>query len=279
MYESSSIEDSCIAFIGATLIDGTGKPPLPDSAIIIDGNKIKEVGSKNQIKAPEKTVIIDLTGKTITPGIIDSHFHYFGYSLIQKIMLPDSKSLKETLNMIKEKAAKLKPGEWVHGYGWDESKWPENRYITTEDIDAVSPDNPVGLIRMDGHITVFNTAALQHMEKTGRKINSEDGQSSLHPLQNLFNYFDVTMPNISIDEYAEDLRNMAPYMFSHGCTGIHDPGLDSRGVKVFQMAREKGATLPRSYVMVMSDAFESAVNLGMKGGSVDPFLTIGPAKS
>jgi imidazolonepropionase-like amidohydrolase len=66
-----------VALIGATLIDGTGRPALRDSTIIIEGNKIKEVGSKNQIKAPEKTAIVDLTGKTITPGIIDSHFHYF----------------------------------------------------------------------------------------------------------------------------------------------------------------------------------------------------------
>jgi hypothetical protein len=268
-----------VALIGATLIDGTGRPALRDSTIIIEGNKIKEVGSKNQIKAPEKTAIVDLTGKTITPGIIDSHFHYFGLSLIQKfITLSDSKSLKETLNLVKEKAAKLKPGEWVHGYGWDESKWPENRYITTEDIDAVSPDNPVGLIRVDGHMIVFNTAALQHMEKTGIKFDSEVGQSSLNMMQNLFKFIDVMMPNTSIDEYAEGLRNMVPYIFSHGCTGIHDPGLDSRGVKAYQMAREQGATLPRSYLMVMGDALESAYNPGEKGGSGDPFLTIGPAK-
>ena len=97
-------------------------------------------------------------------------------------------------------------------------------------------------------------------------------------MENIFNFFDVTMPNISIDEFAEGLGNMAPYVFSHGCTGIHEPGLDSRGVKAFQMARKNGATLPRSYVMVMGDAFESAVNLGVISGFGDPFLTIGSAK-
>ena len=279
MYESSSNENSCIAFIGATLIDGTGKPPLKDSAIIIDGNRIKQVGPRSQVNIPEKATIIELTGKTITPGFIDSHFHYFISSVgVKTINLSDTKSLQETLDIVEERATKLEPGEWVHGILWDESKWPENRYITTEDLDAVSPDNPVGLFRVDWHMVVFNTAAFQYMEKTGRKLDSEDGQSSLNMMENIFNFFDVTMPNISIDEFAEGLGNMAPYVFSHGCTGIHEPGLDSRGVKAFQMARKNGATLPRSYVMVMGDAFESAVNLGVISGFGDPFLTIGSAK-
>ena len=261
------------------MIDGTGRPALKDSTIIVEGNRIKEVGSKDQIEFPERTTIIDLTGKTMTPGFIDSHFHYFISSMILKVInLTDVKTLQETLNIVEERATKLEPGEWIHGYGWDESKWPENRYITTEDLDAVSPDNPVGLIRVDGHMIVFNTAAFQFMEKTGRKFDSEDGQSSLNMMENFFNFIDVTMPDTSIDEFAEGLGNMAPYLFSHGCTGIHEPGLDSRGVKAFQMAREKGATLPRSYVMVIGDAFESAVNLGGIGISGDPFLMMGPAK-
>ena len=261
------------------MIDGTGRPALRDSTIIVEGNRIKKVGTRNEIEVPEGATIIDLTGKTVTPGFIDSHYHYFAFSLIPKfIILSEIKSLNEALNLVKEKAAKLKKGEWVYGYGWDESNWPENRYITTEDIDAVAPDNPVGLIRMDGHTIVFNTAALKYMEETGRKFDSDDGKPLLNPIQKIYEFIDLVMPNTSIDEYGECLGNWAPYLFSHGCTGIHDPGLVSRGFKAYQMARGKGVTLPRSYIMVMGDAFESAVNLGMKGGSGDPFLTVGPAK-
>ncbi|MQY82135.1 amidohydrolase family protein [archaeon] len=279
MCESSTDEKNSIALTGATLIDGTGRPALRDSTIIVEGNRIKKVGTRNEIEVPEKTAIVDLTGKTITPGIIDSHLHHFLVSILSKIdFLSDVESLQEALNVVEEKAAKLKPGEWVHGYGWDESKWPEKRYITTEDLDAVSPDNPVGLIRVDVHTIVFNTAAFQYMEKTGRHIDPHGGGSSLNMVQNIFNFIDVTMPKITIDELAEGLTHFAPSIFSHGCTGIHDPGLDSRAVKAFQMAREKGAILPRTYVMVMGDAFESAVNLGVERGSGDPFLTIGSAK-
>jgi predicted amidohydrolase YtcJ len=279
MCESSSDESSCVVLVGATLIDGTGQLPLSDSAILIERNMIKYVGVRSKLKIPEEATIIDLTGKTVTPGFIDSHLHYFIVSIsVKTINLSDTKSLQETLDIVKERATKLEPGEWVHGILWDESKWPEKRYITTEDLDAVSPDNPVGLIRVDWHMVAYNTAAFKYMEKTGRHISSHGGGPSLNMMQNIFKFIDVTMPNTSIDEYAECLGNMAPYLFSHGCTGIHDPGLDSRVVKAYQMAREQGATLPRSYLMVMGDALESAYNSGEKGGPRDPFLTMGPAK-
>lgn len=275
----SSNENSCVAFIGATLIDGTGKPPLHDSVIITDGNRIKQVGSRTQISVPENAEIVDLTGKTVTPGFIDSHCHYYLLTFMDKIInLTEIKSLQEALEAVKEKATTCKPGEWIHAYGWDESKWPENRYITTEDLDTVSPDNPVGLIRVDFHMIVFNSAAYKYMENTGNYFDSEDGQSSLNVIQNFLNYVDATMPDKSIEEFAEGLCSTAPYLFSHGCTGIHEPGLDSRGIRAYQIARRMGAPFPRAYVMVLGDAFESAVNLGLVSGFGDDFLQIGSAK-
>jgi len=111
MSELSTDEKTSIALLGATLIDGTGRPALKDSAIIVDGNIIKEVGSHNQIKSPEKATIIDLTGKTITPGFIDSHLHYFIVSMsVKTINLSDTKSLQETLDTL-EAALEATPRE------------------------------------------------------------------------------------------------------------------------------------------------------------------------
>ena len=279
MCEPSTDEKTPVALIGATLIDGTGRPALRDSTITFDGNRIKKVGTRDEIKVPEKATIIDLTGKTITPGFIDSHYHHFIYSTSPRFIdLSETKSLQGALNIVEERAAKLEPGKWIHGMSWDESKWPENRYVTTEDLDAASPDNPVGLSRVDWHMIVFNTAALEYIEKNDRKFDSEEGRSSLNMMQKIFDYVDVTMPNITFDEWAEGLGNWAHYVFSHGCTGIHEPGLDSRGVKAFQRAREKGETLPRAYLMVMGDALEPAKELGKSIGSGDPFLKMGSVK-
>ena len=92
MSELSTDEKTSIALLGATLIDGTGRPALKDSAIIVDGN-------------------IDLTGKTITPGFIDSHLHYFIVSMsVKTINLSDTKSLQETLDTL-EAALEATPRE------------------------------------------------------------------------------------------------------------------------------------------------------------------------
>jgi predicted amidohydrolase YtcJ len=121
MCEPSTDEKTSIALIGATLINGTGKPAIRDSTITIEGNGIKKVGTRNEIEVPEKATIIDLTGKTVTPGFIDSHLHYFIVSIsVKTINLSDTKSLQETLDIVKERATKLEPGEWVHGILWDE---------------------------------------------------------------------------------------------------------------------------------------------------------------
>ncbi len=80
------------------MIDGTGKPTLKDSTIIIDGNRIKEVGSRIKIEIPEEATNIELTGITITPGFIDSPLHYFIFSISPKfINLSDTKSLQEAV--------------------------------------------------------------------------------------------------------------------------------------------------------------------------------------
>ena len=94
MCEPSTDEKTSIALIGATLINGTGKPAIRDSTITIERNMIKYVGVRSKLKIPEEATIIDLTGKTVTPGFIDSHLHYFLVSMsVKTINLSDTKSL------------------------------------------------------------------------------------------------------------------------------------------------------------------------------------------
>jgi predicted amidohydrolase YtcJ len=133
-------------------------------ALAIRGDRILAVGSREEIeklKGPDTTVV-DLGGHFVMPGFNDAHLH-LGEAGAEKVNvnLVGVKSLEEFRERIREKVEKAAPGEWVIGGGWDETLWPVKVPPTRWDVDEVSGDHPVFLSRVDGHIAVANTRALQ----------------------------------------------------------------------------------------------------------------------
>jgi predicted amidohydrolase YtcJ len=125
--------------------------------IIYAGN---DEGAKVFI-GPE-TITEDLTGKTVLPGLIDSHLHLqlYGEGLV-KLQIRDS-SKDEILKKVHEAAGKAKKGEWILGaMGWNNELWQDTAYPGLPELDEVSPDNPVYLPRMDGHIAWVNSRAFR----------------------------------------------------------------------------------------------------------------------
>ena len=145
-------------FVGGTLFDGTGLPPVRNSVIVIEGERIVAVGERGQIEIPEVTEIIDLTGKTVIPGLIDAHIHFLEMEMmIRTVDLNETKSIKEAKNEIMGKLSQTKKGEWVLGRGWDISKWEDRRYISKWDLGPFSPDHLIVLTRVCGHMITLNS--------------------------------------------------------------------------------------------------------------------------
>lgn len=131
-------------------------------AIAVDGERIVGVGTnaeiKNQFQGAQE---IDLKGKLVTPGFNDAHVHFLrGAVALLNVNLVDTKSLAEAQNKISEKAKTTKPGEWIVGRGWDHTIWKQN-FPTKNDLDKIAPNNPVYLVRVDGHVAWINSAALK----------------------------------------------------------------------------------------------------------------------
>jgi predicted amidohydrolase YtcJ len=137
-------------------------------ALAIRDGKILAVGSDEQILrlADAATRRIDLHGRTATPGLIDSHAHIAdgGVEQLYHVHLGDAATVAEVAQRVQAGIARLKPGEWLQGDGWDEGKLAERRYVTAADLDAVSPQNPVWLMHTTGHYGAANSAAL-HLAK------------------------------------------------------------------------------------------------------------------
>ncbi|MBZ5597010.1 MAG: amidohydrolase [Acidobacteriia bacterium] len=133
-------------------------------AMAVRGERIVAVGEDGDVlklKGPE-TQVIDLGGRFVMPGFNDAHLHLAeaGFERLT-VDLTGVKSLSEFRERIRARAETAAPGEWVVGGGWDQTRWPVKELPTRWDIDEVTTDHPVFLQRVDGHIAVANTRALQ----------------------------------------------------------------------------------------------------------------------
>lgn len=131
-------------------------------AVAVDGEKIVAVGTTNNLKAKYQAVKeIDLQGKLVTPGFNDAHVHFLrGAVALLNVNLTDAKTLAEAKTRVAAKVKEVKSGEWIVGRGWDHTLWG-GKFPSRKDLDAVAPDNPVFLVRVDGHIGWANSKALE----------------------------------------------------------------------------------------------------------------------
>jgi len=273
--------------LGGTLIDGTGRPPVKDSIVIIKGDYIVAAGNKKDIEVPTGSEVYDISGMTVLPGLIDSHCHFYsmGIGMLRTINLRDTTSLAEAVSRVKEKVRSLPKGEWVLGRGWDESKWPENRYMTKEDLDNFSPDNPIMLTRICGHMISINSKVLKIARITKETLNPEGGQidkgvddEPTGVLRDCKHLIEQHIPPVTEKTAVEGLKMASEYALSLGCTSIHDAGLDADAVRAYQSALDTGALKVRAYLMLREGTQELSYKLGLRSGFGSDMIKIGCSK-
>ena len=145
-----------------------------DNIILFAGTLAEAEEFKN-----DQTQLIDLKGKTMTPGLIEGHGHFMGLGYNElSLDLMNTTSYQDIVDAVAERVKNAKPGEWITGRGWHQSKWdsmPEETvhgFQTHHLLSAVSPDNPVYLGHASGHAGFANAKA---MEIAGLQVLSKDG--------------------------------------------------------------------------------------------------------
>jgi predicted amidohydrolase YtcJ len=273
--------------VGGTLIDGTGRPPIRDSIVVIEGEYISAAGERSVVEVPAGTEIVDITGMTLIPGLIDAHLHFLkmGMRMIRMVDLSQTKSIKEAQNAIIDRLSLTKKGDWIQGRGWDDSKWGDRRYINKWDLDSFSPDHPVMLTRVCGHMITLNSKAMEIAGITkdtpsppgGQVDKSPDGETTgvLRDSGHLISPF---IPEETAELAHEGLKLANKLALSLGCTGIHDAGLGKFGIKAYQTALETGAMKVRANIMWQSSLSESIEMVGLQSGIGSGTLRLGPAK-
>jgi len=235
--------------------------------VAVKGNKIVYVGNKSGLDKiiDEKTKVIDLKGRALTPGFIDSHFHpilygFFAGTIID-ITYANAKSIAEIQKLIKAEVAKKKKGEWIKLWGYDQNKLVEKRHVNIADLDAVAPDNPVQCMRICGHIGVYNTLGLaaggirepaDAKKFASNEVVVENGKLT-GMTKDSTNFFLWSKVAYTDEEMWAALKRSNDLLLKAGVTSIHDPGeFDGQSFGIMQMACRNGEFKPRVYAMLHS---------------------------
>lgn len=150
-------------FINGNIYTMNERQPRAE-AIAVQGGRIVFAGSNADAKKYQsaETKTVDLAGKTVVPGLTDSHCHIFGIGEREMTLnLEGTDTLEAFLAKVKERVAKTERRKWITGRGWIETFWKPQQFPTRQDLDKIAPDNPVFLTRADGHAAIANSAALK----------------------------------------------------------------------------------------------------------------------
>jgi predicted amidohydrolase YtcJ len=232
-------------------------------ALAIQHGVIVKVGSDSEVlefagKGPGLRVI-DLQGYTATPGLIDTHAHIAegGVNDLYRVQLSDADSIRVIVDRVKAKIAQVKPGEWVTGAGWDEGKLSEHRYVTTADLDAVSPNNPVWLVHTTGHYGAANSMALKMAQITAATTDPEAGTIDRDPQGNATGVLKESamqlvtrlVPPITPEQMRNGILHIEEVLHREGMTAVKDPLIEQIQWNAYKSLLDEGKLKERICVL------------------------------
>jgi predicted amidohydrolase YtcJ len=288
-----------MVILGGKIYTVTDSQPLVEAVAVING-KIAFAGSEKEGRAyiGEKTKVIDLKGKMMTPGIIEGHGHIMGVGYNElNLDLASVKNYDELVERVREAAAKAQPGQWILGRGWHQDKWdvkPEimvKGFQTHKLLSEASPNNPVFLRHASGHAAMANAKAMEmagvnplSVEKLQQNMKQEGGEVILDPLGNptgIFNERAMSLvsryiPDDTSETDAQALDLAVKACWRNGITSFHDAGAGKENVDLFRKFKADGKLGVRLYVMLTGFDRDLLYEWMKKGPEVDPenLLTI-----
>ena len=229
-------------------------------AVAVREGKILATGSSASIKslAGARTRVLDVSGKTVIPGLIDTHAHFKAAGLADYVVnMSRAKTVAEALEAIKAFAARKKPGEWIVGGAWHPpSQLAEKRYLTRQEIDSVAPDNPVYL-RTVGHFSMANTMALQKVgvDKTtadpsgGSFERDAAGELTGVLVETAIDWVEKAVPPWTEDDEIRQFTIAESVLNSFGITSAVEGATEARDIRTLQKIAASGKATLRTGVM------------------------------
>jgi predicted amidohydrolase YtcJ len=263
-------------------------------AVAVQDGRIVGVGTDRDVEGliGARTRVLDLSGRTVVPGFIDSHTHNvhlgeFRYGFRQ-LNLPAElvPTIPGLLAQVGERAGHARPGEWIGGRNFDPNGMRERRWPTRPELDRVAPDNPVIITIRGGHACVVNSRALalagitrDTPDPPGGVIERDPTTGDPSGVLRDVTSIRAALPVATVPELKEGLRAISRMYARLGVTSVHDAGATPRAesYQAFREAVEERMFRQRAYLLVY-DEFLLANDLGLRSGFGNDRLRLGGMK-
>ena len=275
------------------LINGkvwTGNPAQPQAeAVACRGSRIAAVGTTAEIRAwvGPSTEVIDLHGRLAVAGFNDAHLHFYnGGRNLAAVQLRTARSQDEFRDRLRDFAARLPKGRWILGGDWDHENWKPSELPARGLIDAVTPDNPVFVSRLDGHMALANSRALALAGITretpdppgGTIVRDASGEPTGILKDAAQTAVERAIPEPSHDEMADAIRAAMRYAASKGVTSVQDMSASPEILRVYQDLLAAGELTVRIYGAQPLATVDRVAGVGVRAAFGGEKLKIGILK-
>lgn len=262
-----------------------------EEALAVRGDRILAVGSRAEMEEyrGESTRVMELDGRMLMPGFIDTHVHMMrGGFQLSSVELRDAATPEEFVRRIGEFADGVEPGTWITGGNWDHELWG-GELPRKEWVDSVTPRNPVFVSRLDGHMALANSLALDEGGVTaetptpagGEIVREEDSGEPAGVLRDAaMDLVEEDIPEPTNRELDRALDSAAHHAVSRGVTQVHDMSSGSwQGLETYRRARRQGRLPLRMYSVVPMSTWERMRDFVGENGRGDDRLWWGGLKA
>jgi predicted amidohydrolase YtcJ len=264
------------------------KQPQADALAVLNGRFVA-VGSEAAVMRWQgaRTRVVDAKGNRLLPGFNDAHVHFSdGGAALSAVQLTGVTSLKEFVQKIADYAAHASKGEWIRNGNWDESKWSPAKLPTHQDIDAVTPDNPLVLDRYDGHMVLANSKALALAGITSKSPDPPGGvivrDASGEPTGALkdaaIGLLLHVVPPLDAAQRRRAIGRAMQEAALRGVTSVQDMSLDYGDLAVYSQLLDESKLTVRVYGAPLIGKVEDQAQLGLGHAFGGPSLRIGALK-
>ncbi|MCK4689457.1 MAG: amidohydrolase family protein, partial [Candidatus Marinimicrobia bacterium] len=253
-----------LAVINAKIWTANPLKPLAE-AISVSGNLITTVDSNKEVRKllNKNTLVIDAKGQILIPGFTDSHLHFIEGGLrLKSVQLRDARTPEDFIARIKAFDETIKPGTWITGGDWDHEQWG-GELPCRDWIDKVTPNNPIWINRLDGHMALANSIALKAANitkdtpdiKGGTIVRSSNGEPTGIFKDNAMKLITRIIPEPSEEMKNKALKSAMQYVAKHGVTSVHNMGTWNE-LEIFERAHNEGKLHTRISAAVPLETWE-----------------------